>query len=118
MIGAEEARRLLEAAAAHDGLQTADDALEAVQDDEAQLWAGEKSVMVTRVTDYSQSRLATIWLAGGDMDELVETMLPQVETWAKENGCDGIALAGRKGWQRVLASRGFETKAYMMRKPL
>lgn len=118
MIGAEEARKLLDAAARHDGLQTADDALRAVQNDEAQLWAGEKSVMVTRVTDYSQSRLASIWLAGGDMTELVETMLPQVETWAKANGCDGIALAGRKGWQRVLGARGFTTQAYVMRKPL
>lgn len=109
---------LLDAAAAHDGLQTADDALEAVQAEQAQLWAGEKSVMVTRVTDYSQSRLATIWLAGGDMDELVETMLPKFETWAKEHGCDAVALAGRKGWQRVLGDRGFKTQAYMMRKPL
>lgn len=118
MIGPEDARRLLAAAAAHDGLQTVDDAMEAVSNDEAQLWAGEKSVMVTQVTNYSQSRLGSIWLAGGDLDELVETMLPQFEAWAKENGCDAVALAGRKGWQRVLRELGYETRAYVMRKPL
>jgi hypothetical protein len=118
MIGAEEARRLLEAAAAHDGLQTADDALMAVQSDHAQLWAGKRSVVVTRVNDFTRARLATIWLAGGDMDELVGTMLPQIETWARENGCSELALAGRKGWQRVMGAQGFRTQAYVMRKPL
>lgn len=74
--------------------------------------------MVTRVADYSRARVASIWLAGGDMTELVGLMLPEVEAWAKANGCSEIELAGRKGWQRVLAPNGFRTQAYVMRKPL
>jgi hypothetical protein len=47
-------------------------------------------------------RVCRIWLAGGDMAELTTEMLPQVEAWAKANGCTRMEIVGRKGWKRVL----------------
>jgi hypothetical protein len=28
--------------------------------------------------------------------------------WAKEQGCTGLSIAGRRGWKRVLADKGYE----------
>ena len=42
-----------------------------------------------------------IWLAGGDLDELVEAE-KSIAVWAKDQGCDAMEINGRKGWQRQL----------------
>jgi len=68
----------------------------------AQLWCGEKSVIVTEINDYPTGKRARIWLAAGEMDELVDDMLPDVEAWAKGGGCVSITIVGRKGWLRKL----------------
>jgi hypothetical protein len=40
------------------------------------------------------------WKAKGGLDAATE--------WAKAQGCESITLYGRKGWERVLDSHGFE----------
>ena len=69
----------------------------------AQLWCGEKSAIVTELHQFPQNRKkARIWLAAGDMDELVNEMLPDVEEWARKEGCMAVTIVGRKGWLRKL----------------
>ena len=63
---------------------------------------GEKSVIVTEINDYPTGKRARIWLAAGEMDELVNDMLPDVEAWAQGGGCVSITIVGRKGWLRKL----------------
>ena len=80
---------------------TVDDVWHAVQSQKAQFFPLEKSAIVTEIVDYPQRSACRIWLAGGDMDELVEAE-KKVAAWAKSIGCDGMEIIGRKGWERML----------------
>ena len=75
--------------------------VDAIKDGSAQFFPLENSVIVTEIVDYPKRAVCRIWLAGGDMDELVEAEKSIVE-WAKSHGCDGMEIIGRKGWERQL----------------
>lgn len=77
------------------------DIFERILDTKLQLWSGEKSAMVTEIEHYPNFRVCRIFLAGGDMTELLE-MEKDITKWAKSKGCNKIQIAGRKGWERVL----------------
>lgn len=76
--------------------------LAAIGSGAAQAWCGTGSTIVTEILDYPLMRVCRIWLASGDMDELVADMLPQVEAWAASNGCRRVEIVGRRGWKRKL----------------
>jgi hypothetical protein len=84
------------------GTHTPEDVFDAITSGGAQLWCGAASVIVTQIVVYPRLKACRIWLAGGDMAELTETMLPDVEAWAKAKGCKRMQVVGRKGWARVL----------------
>lgn len=101
-VAIERAQPWLEAALAH-GQDTHgwDDVLMAVATGKAQFWPGETAAIVTEILDHPRCRALHIWLAGGNMDELLQ-MLPDIERWATEQGCKSVTITGRRGWQRVL----------------
>ena len=78
------------------------DVARAIIDGEAQHWRGERSEIITEIKSFPMMKVCRVWLAGGDMTELVDVMLPDVEAWAKENGCARVEIVGRKGWKRAL----------------
>lgn len=114
----EHARDLLEQACAQSGLHTVDEVLADIAQNFAQVWSGERSIAVFKINDTPSGRVAHIWLAAGDMDELISDMLPEFEQRARDSGVDHIGLSGRKGWKRVLASHGYEEHAVILRKSL
>ena len=61
----------------------------------------EKSAMITEIVDYPNKSVCRIWLAGGDLEELVEAE-KKICDWARRHGCDGIEIIGRHGWKKVL----------------
>jgi hypothetical protein len=75
--------------------------VDAIKDGSAQFFPLENSVIVTEIVDYPKRAVCRIWLAGGDMDELIEAEKSIVE-WARSHGCDGMEIIGRKGWERQL----------------
>ena len=75
--------------------------LDAILNGKAQFFSMENSAIVTEIVDYPQKSTCRIWLAGGDMDELIEAE-KQICQWAKEQGCSGMEIIGRKGWERQL----------------
>ena len=75
--------------------------VDAIKDGSAQFFPLENSVIVTEIVDYPKRAVCRIWLAGGEMDELIEAEKSIVE-WAKSHGCDGMEIIGRKGWERQL----------------
>jgi Zn-finger nucleic acid-binding protein len=83
---------------------TLDDVLETIQKGQAQFWPGKKCALVTEIKQYPRKRLCNVWLAGGDLDELIE-MSVHVKAFAKNSGCDAIALQGRPGWQKIFPQR-------------
>jgi hypothetical protein len=85
---------------------------------EAQLWAGERAAMVTIVEDEPRERRLLIWLAGGDLDELVGALRPRAEAWGRANGCRRVMIIGRAGWERALAAQGYAPLARLIAKEL
>ena len=85
------------------GSHTIDDVWQFIQEGKAQFFPLDKSAIVTEIVDYPQKAMCRIWLAGGDLDELVEAEVA-LSAWAKTQGCDGMEIIGRRGWSRKLES--------------
>lgn len=83
----------------------------------AMLWLGERSCVVTTLTDFPSvgERVIEVWLAGGDLEE-IKDMIPQIEAWAVQAGCTQAEVNGRLGWVRTLAPFGFEYLTTTVRK--
>lgn len=85
---------------------------------EARFIPGERSAAVVEVIEYPRLNRLHLWLNGGDMDELVNVLLPIAEAWGRENGCTQVTTAGRPGWDRVMAPFGFKPAARICMKEL
>lgn len=72
-----------------------------IRQQRAVLWPMEKSAAVTQINEYPNGRVLRLWLAGGDLDELLK-FLPAADAYGKWQGCIAIELEGRPGWERVL----------------
>lgn len=78
-----------------------EDVQRAVDASEAQHWALGSSEVVTQVIERSGGLALRVWLAGGDLAQLLEAE-PALDEIAREFGCSTIEIDGRKGWSRVL----------------
>jgi len=83
------------------GSHKIDDVWRSIQEGKAQFFPLERSAIVTEVVDYPQKAMCRIWLAGGDLDELMQAEVA-LSAWAKTQGCDGMEIIGRRGWSRQL----------------
>lgn len=70
------------------------------------LWDLPESFMITEMIDYPRARHFHIFLAGGDLKELVD-MHDDVISMARALGCSRLSLAGRPGWERALKAHGW-----------
>lgn len=112
-------RPWIEAALARQPLHSFADVEAALAEGRAQLFPGERSVIVTAIEDYPNGeRVIDTWLAGGDGEEIAETMRPKVEAWAESQGCTLVTVSGRKGWERMLAPHGYDHFATVLAKRL
>ena len=76
-----------------------------------------ESAVVTEVAKYPQKKILRYFLAGGEnMNNWLEPIQKEIEQFAKDNQCDAIEVAGRKGWTRKL--KGYEQKIYLFTKEL
>lgn len=91
----------LEAALARDGGHSLEEARAEAISGASLFWPGRRSAAITEMT-----RGLHVWAAGGDLGELLE-MEAAASAWARANGFDRMSLTGRKGWDRVLAARGY-----------
>ena len=70
-----------------------------------------KGALVTRIEHYPLKKMINyLYIGGDDLKEWHKDMLAIVEKFAKENGCQGMELVGRKGWERFLKECGWEAK--------
>lgn len=73
--------------------------------------------MTTGISEYPGRRLLNIMFCGSDGDgvywlEHREKIVPGLIEWAKMQGCSGIEVSGREGWEKVLSPYGFK-KSYV-----
>lgn len=81
--------------------------LQAILNGNMQLWPTEKGCLVTEIVTYPKKRVLHIFLAGGDLDQILD-MEDSVIEWGKMQGCTSLTLAGRKGWVKTLANRNWK----------
>lgn len=85
---------------------------------DAQLWLGEKSALVALVEEHPTGPALCIWLAGGDLEELVQELRPKAEAWGRAQGCNKVTIMGRRGWVKALSPVGYKPTAVVMTKEL
>lgn len=72
-----------------------------------QLWMGESGCAVTEIMVYPKRKILHVFLAAGDMEQILDFEESAIE-FGKMNGCDGMSIAGRPGWQKILGKRGWD----------
>lgn len=97
------------------GTHSYEDICAGIMSGHMQLWSGESGCAVTEITVYPKRKFLHVFLAGGDMDQILD-FEKSAEIFAKECGCDGMTLAGRKGWARVHRDRGWEEQFVTLKK--
>lgn len=103
----ERCREWIEAALEYGGgTHDFDDVVESVKSGFMQFWPADDACAVTEIITYPKKKVLHIFLAGGNMDTIV-AMNESAEYFAKLNGCSGMSIAGRKGWKRVLTTKGY-----------
>lgn len=97
-----DVRAWIQPALDHGGNRYAfEDVVAEIEAGEAHLWAFERSAVVTRFLDEPAGRTLLYWLAGGDLNEIIQ-MEPHMTAWGQSHGCTRKMLVGRAGWQRAL----------------
>ncbi|MAO23900.1 MAG: hypothetical protein CMJ25_24390 [Phycisphaerae bacterium] len=82
------------------------DIVEGIHSLRYQFWPAEKGCAVTEIILFPKKKIFHVFLAGGEMDQIVD-MNDSAAQFAKAQGCDGMSIAGRKGWSRVLKNEGW-----------
>jgi hypothetical protein len=113
----ERARPHLMAAADRAGTHNEFDLVQAIAAGKATLWLGEASAVLSEIIDYPKLRTHRLWLAGGDLEELL-AMEQYMAAQARLIGCTRQDLDGRLGWQRVLKTRGYSSATVTMHREL
>ena len=80
---------------------TFEQVIEIVKRGDAQLWAFKDSAIVTEIINYPQRRTLRFWLAGGNLETLLEVE-PKIRKWSILYNCKAVEIIGRKGWGKVL----------------
>mgnify|MGYP005635712167 FL=1 len=81
------------------------DVVEGVLKGSMQLWSGEKGCAVTEIVVYPKKKVLHVFLAGGKLEQITDMHADAVK-WAKTQGCQGMTIAGRPGWKKILDKYG------------
>lgn len=57
-------------------------------------------------------------VAAGNIETIVNRLIPRAEQWGRDHGCVGALIESRPGWARVLKNEGYETFQVSVRKAL
>lgn len=97
----------LEAALEHGGkTHTIDDIYKGILERRFQFWPAHDAALVTEVIDYPRERHLHVFLAGGNLETILE-MRPSIEAYAKALDCSAMGMCGRAGWARALKDYGY-----------
>jgi len=86
------------------------DVVDGVLSGKMQLWLNANGCAVTELVVYPNKKVLHVFLAGGDKGQgikQVTDMHDDAVEWGKQQGCVGMTVTGRKGWKKVLTSKGW-----------
>jgi hypothetical protein len=118
MSDLEKARPWIEAALEYGGgTHEWEDIVKSLCEGKMQLWVGDKSAAITEILSYPKKKVLHVFLAGGDMNELI-SMINDASEWGKLQKCVSMTISGRRGWERVLGKVGWKAKMIVMEKEI
>ena len=79
-----------------------DQVTDMLEEGSAQAWFAENSTVITEIYERGDKRICKIWLAGGNLEEVMALKSEKIEPWAIQLGCDRMLIAGRDGWHKLL----------------
>lgn len=100
------------------GTHTLDDVRAGVEAGAFQFWPGERCAAVTELVVYPRAKAARIFLAGGELDDVLGPMEDAIAAWAKAEGCDRLEFGGRRGWARAAQVKGYGMWSVCMSKEI
>lgn len=85
----------------------------------AQYWgsADQRGAIVTELLRFPKLLAVNYWLAAGDLSSCL-SLVPQIEAWARREGCTRAYGQGRPGFGRLLGSSGVTVAGHWFRKDL
>ena len=110
----ERCRPWIEAALEHQDTHGIEDIERLVESGHAQFWPGRRCAVVTEVVSYPRYRALCLWLAGGDLDDLV-ALSRCIAAWGRAKGASRLVINGRPGWARALRRHGFTLRHVVAR---
>jgi hypothetical protein len=114
----ERCRPYIEAALEYaGGTHEFSDIVDSVKAGQMQFWPGRSSAAITEIVVYPRSKALHVFLAGGEMAELI-TMIDSAVIWGRAQGCNAMTMAGRKGWEKVLARQGWNPVMSVMEREI
>lgn len=99
------------------GSHSFDDVRDGVLAGRMQIWPGKHSVAITEIIVYPKKRVLHVFLAGGEMAELID-MIDSAAAWGDAQGCTSVTMSGRRGWERVLGNHGFKPVMIVMERAI
>jgi hypothetical protein len=90
------------------GFEAIEDVERAIAEGRYQFWPGRNCAAITEIADFPRAKMLIVLHGGGDLAELIDALEPALCAFARAAGCDGIMGLGRKGWERVCETRGYE----------
>lgn len=90
-----------------------------VLDDAAMVWVEGDAIMLTELRQYpGGARVIHGLVAAGNLQTIVESLIPMAENWARDNGCTFAEIESREGWARAVKGIGYEPHQITLRKAL
>lgn len=83
-----------------------EDIVESVQTGRMQFWPAPDACAITEVIRFPRKKFLHIFLAGGNKETIID-MNESAMAFARHLGCDGMSIAGRRGWVRALKNHGW-----------
>jgi len=99
------------------GTHVFEDVAESIVAGRMQLWPAPRGCAVTEVVLYPKKNVLHVFLAGGDMDQIID-MIDSAVAWGKTQGWVSMTIAGRDGWRRVLAKYGYKPVMTVLEKEI
>ena len=104
----ERCRPWIEAALVYTGgTHEFDDVVKNIAQGTMQLWPSPRGCIVTEIVVYPRKKVLNVFLAGGELDQIVD-MNNDITEWAVQNGCKAGTMSGRIGWKKVLEPLGWK----------
>jgi len=83
-----------------------DDIVDLVVTGRVHFYPLDHSFVLMEVQNYPQHKVYHVFLAGGQMPEIIKTHTKLLEN-ARSLDCKYVSICGRKGWERALSAEGW-----------